>query len=123
GSEMMPLGDVGQANGFLEMQPGTSFQQTEQAVTQLEKIMLKYPELERGSIEIGFETMFESWNPYFTGYQMPQANAASLMLTFSDKDERKRSIWDVIDAVQREAMALLPGIRRPQTNDLGSAGV
>src|SRR5207247_6982664 len=24
GSEMMPLADVGQANGFLEMQPGTS---------------------------------------------------------------------------------------------------
>ena len=46
GSEMMPLADVGQANGFLEMQPGTSFQQTEQAVEQLEQIMLKHPELE-----------------------------------------------------------------------------
>ena len=50
--------------------------------------MLKYPELERGSIEVGSESMFESWSPYFTGYQMPQANAASMMLTFSDKDER-----------------------------------
>jgi hydrophobic/amphiphilic exporter-1 (mainly G- bacteria), HAE1 family len=120
GSEMMPLADVGQANGFLEMQPGTSFEQTERAVQQVERIMLKYPELERGSIEIGAETMFESWNPYFTGYQMPQANAASMMLTFSDKDERKRSIWDVIDAVQREAMATIPGIRRLQIKEMGS---
>jgi hydrophobic/amphiphilic exporter-1 (mainly G- bacteria), HAE1 family len=120
GSEMMPLADVGQANGFLEMQPGTSFAQTERAVQQLERIMLKYPELERGSIEIGAETMFESWNPYFTGYQMPQANAASMMLTFSDKDERKRSIWDVIDAVQQEAMATIPGIRRLQIKEMGS---
>jgi HAE1 family hydrophobic/amphiphilic exporter-1 len=120
GSEMMPLADVGQANGFLEMQPGTSFEQTERAVHQLERIMLKYPELERGSIEIGAETMFESWNPYFTGYQMPQANAASMMLTFSDKDERKRSIWDVIDAVQQEATATIPGIRRLQIKEMGS---
>jgi HAE1 family hydrophobic/amphiphilic exporter-1 len=120
GSEMMPLADVGQANGFLEMQPGTSFEQTERAVQQVERIMLKYPELERGSIEVGSETMFESWNPYFTGYQMPQANAASMMLTFSDKDERKRSIWDVIDAVQREAMATIPGIRRLQIKEMGS---
>src|SRR5205814_4421933 len=37
GSEMMPLADVGQANGFLEMQPGASFAQTEQAVFQLER--------------------------------------------------------------------------------------
>jgi HAE1 family hydrophobic/amphiphilic exporter-1 len=120
GSEMMPLADVGQANGFLEMQPGTSFEQTERAVHRLEEIMLKYPELERGSVEIGTESMFESWNPYFTGYQMPQANAASMMLTFSDKDERKRTIWDVIDAVQQEAMATIPGIRRLQIKEMGS---
>src|SRR5205823_5919530 len=118
--EMMPLADVGQANGFLEMQPGTSFEQTERATRQLEQIMLKYPEVERGSIEIGSESMFESWNPYFTGYQMPQANAASMMLTFSDKDERKRTIWDVIDAVQREAMATIPEIRRLQIKEMGS---
>src|SRR5205823_13690001 len=118
--EMMPLADVGQANGFLEMQPGTSFEQTERAARQLEQIMLKYPELERGSIELGSESMFESWSPFFTGYQMPQANAASMMLTFSDKDDRKRSIWDVIDAVQQEAVTTIPGIRRLQIKEMGS---
>jgi HAE1 family hydrophobic/amphiphilic exporter-1 len=120
GSEMMPLADVGQANGFLEMNPGTSFAETERAVQQVERIMLKYPELERASIEVGAESMFESWNPYFTGYQMPQANGASMMLTFSDKDERKRGIWDVMDAVQKEAMATIPGIRRLQIKEMGS---
>ncbi len=120
GSEMMPLADVGQANGFLEMQPGTSFEATERAVGQLERIMLKYPELERGSVEIGAETIFESWSPYFTGYQMPSANAASMMLTFSDKDQRKRTIWQIMDAVQKEAMATIPGIRRLQIKEMGS---
>jgi HAE1 family hydrophobic/amphiphilic exporter-1 len=120
GSEMMPLADVGQANGFLEMAPGTSFAQTERAVQQLEKIMLTHPELEKASIEIGAESMFESWTPSFTGYQMPQVTGAAFMLTFSDKDTRKRTIWEVIDAVQREALATIPGIRRLQIKEMGS---
>ncbi len=86
GSEMMPLADVGQAYGVLEMAPGTSFAETERATTALEKIIAKYPEIEKVSTEIGTETMFESFNPVFTGYAMPQVNAATMMLTFSDKD-------------------------------------
>ena len=120
GSEMMPLADVGQANGFLEMAPGTSYAETERAVNQFEKILAKYPELEKASIEIGAESMFESYSPYYTGYQMPQVNAASMMLTFSDKDSRKRSIWNVIDAAQKEALATIPGIRRLQIKEMGS---
>ena len=120
GSEMMPLADVGQANGFLEMQPGTSFSQTERATRDLERIMLRHPELERASIEVGQETMQESWNPYFTGYAMPSPFAASLMLTFSDKEARRKNIWQVIDAVQAEAMATIPGVRRLQIKEMGS---
>jgi len=120
GSEMMPLADVGQANGFLEMQPGTSFAATESAVKRLEHIMLKHPEIEKASVQIGQESMFETWSPYFTGYQMPAANAASMMITLSDKDTRKRTIWQVIDDVQREALATIPGIRRLQIKEMGS---
>jgi HAE1 family hydrophobic/amphiphilic exporter-1 len=120
GSEMMPLADVGQANGFLEMAPGTSYAETERAVGKLEGIMAKYPELEKASIEIGAESMFESYSPYYTGYAMPQVNGASMMLTFSDKDARKRTIWDVMDAVQKEALATIPGLRRLQIKEMGS---
>ncbi len=120
GSEMMPLADVGQANGFMEMQPGTSFEQTEKAVGQLEKIMLKHPELEKASIEIGAESMFESFTPFYTGYQMPQVNGASMMLTFSDKDARDKTIWQVLDAVHAEAVATIPGLRRLQIKEMGS---
>lgn len=120
GSEMMPLADVGQANGLLEMAPGTSYAETERAVGKLERILGKYPELEKASIEIGAETMFESWTPFYTGYQMPQVNGASMMLTFSDKDSRKRTIFQIIDAVQKEALATIPGIRRLQIKEMGS---
>ena len=120
GSEMMPLADVGQASGLLEMSPGTSFEETERAVGKIEQIMLKHPELEKGSIEIGAESMFESWSPFFTGYAMPQANGAAFMLTFSDKDDRKRTIWQVMDAIQKEAFESIPGIRRFQIKEMGS---
>lgn len=120
GSEMMPLADTGQAVGFMEMQPGTSYKGTEDAVKKLERIMAKHPELEKASIEIGAESMFETWSPFFTGYQMPQVSGAALMLTFSDKDKRNRTIFQVMDDVHREALATIPGLRRIQIKEMGS---
>ncbi len=120
GSEMMPLADTGQAVGFMEMAPGTSYEGTEKAVKQLEQIMLKHPELEKASIEVGAESMFETWSPFFTGYQMPQVNAAAMMLTFSDKDKRDKTIFKVMDAIYAEAKATIPGLRRIQIKEMGS---
>lgn len=120
GSEMMPLADVGQAYGVLEMEPGTSYQATEAAVEQVEKIMLRHPEIELCSTEIGSETMLESAGVYFTGYAVPQVNAATFMITLSDMAKRKRDIWQVIDAVREEALATIPGIRRFQIKEMGS---
>ena len=120
GSEMMPLADTGQASGFLEMAPGTSFQGTQAATKRLEAIILRHPEVEKASIEMGAETMFETWTPFYTGYQMPQVNGAALMLTFSDKDTRRQTIFQVMDAIQREALATIPGIRRLQIKEMGS---
>jgi HAE1 family hydrophobic/amphiphilic exporter-1 len=120
GSEMMPLADVGQAYGALEMQPGTSFAATEKAVERIETMMLKHPEIEKVSTEIGAETAFEATGAYYTGYAMPSVNAATFMITLSDKTERKKTIWQVIDAVQGEAIATIPGIRRLQIKEMGS---
>jgi HAE1 family hydrophobic/amphiphilic exporter-1 len=120
GSEMMPLADTGQASGFFEMAPGTSFQGTEKAVKKLEAIILKHPEVEKASIELGAESMFETWTPFYTGYQMPQENGAAMMLTFSDKDARKETIFQVMDAIHDEAFATIPGIRRLQIKEMGS---
>ena len=120
GSEMMPLADVGQSYGVLEMAPGTSFEATERAARRVEEIMLRYPEIESVSTRIGSETMFESTGTYFTGYAVPQANAATFMITLSDMSDRERTIWDVIDSVQAEVMATIPGIRRMQVKAMGS---
>ncbi len=121
GSEMMPLADVGQAYLNLEMQPGTSYATTEQAVRRIETIMGKYPEIRRGSLEIGFEGgPGYSSGAYFNGYSMGLTNGASGMLTFSDKDTRKRDVWQVMDGIVVEANASIPGIRRFQIKEMGS---
>ena len=73
GSEMMPLADVGQAYGVLEMEPGASYAQTQAATTALERIMLRHPEIEKVSTEIGEEP----GGTYFTGYAMNQVNSAT----------------------------------------------
>ncbi|HAZ62355.1 MAG TPA: AcrB/AcrD/AcrF family protein [Armatimonadetes bacterium] len=120
GSEMMPLADVGQATGSLEMSADSSFTQTEAAVDRLTEMMAEYPEIEKASIEIGAESMLESFTPVYTGYSMPAVNGAMMMLTFSDKDERDRTIWEVMDEIQARAMAEIPGIRRLQIKEMGS---
>ena len=112
----MPLADVGQAYGVLEMQPDQSFEATERATTQLEKIMLKHPEIEHVSSEIGVDP----GGTYFNGYNMQSVNSATFMITFSDKDVRKKTIWDVMDAVQKEVLETIPAIRRLQIKEMGS---
>ena len=119
-SEMMPLADVGQAYGVLETQPGLSFAKTERIVTEFERILLKHPEIERVSTEIGAESAFESTGVYYTGYAMPSINAATFMITLSDKERRKRNIWQVIDSARDEALKEIPGIRRLQIKEMGA---
>lgn len=121
GSEMMPLADVGQAYMTLEMEPGTSYAATERAVKQIESIMAKYPEIQHASIEIGFEggPGYTS-GAYFNGYSMGFTNGAVAMLTFTDKDTRKRDVWTIMDGIVAEATATIPGIRRFQIKEMGS---
>lgn len=121
GSEMMPLADVGQAFLTLEMEPNTSHAATERAVRQLEKIMEKYPEIQHASIEIGFEggPGYTS-GAYFNGYSMGFTNGAVAMLTFTDKDTRKRDVWTIMDGIVQEASSTIPGIRRLQIKEMGS---
>ncbi len=124
GSEMMPLADVGQAYGVVETKPGTSFARTEQIVTDIEKMLAAQPEVEKVSTEIGVESgpaYASTGAVYFTGYAMNLVNSASMMITLSDKGERGRTIWQVIDEVQQQALAKYPDeLRRVQIKEMGS---
>jgi HAE1 family hydrophobic/amphiphilic exporter-1 len=116
GSEMMPLADVSQAFVQLEAVPGTSFAGTAEIAAEIEQLLLKQPEIVKVSSEVGFEP----GGTYFTGYSMGSVNSAFMMVTLVDSSKRKRDIWHVIDGIQREATATIPGIRRLFVKEMGA---
>jgi HAE1 family hydrophobic/amphiphilic exporter-1 len=116
GQEMMPLADTGQAYGQLEMEPGTSFASTSTASRRFEALLLRQPEIEKVSAEIGEPNATD----YFTGQAMNGVNDASYLITFSPKEQRRRSIWQVMDAVYADAQRSIPGIRRLALKEMGA---
>lgn len=116
GQEMMPLADTGQAYAFLEMAPGTSFAATNAASRRFERLLLANPNVKKVSASIGEE----NGSDYFTGNPMNGANDASYMITFKPKEERRISIWQIIDATYAQAMRTIPGIRRLAIKEMGS---
>ena len=116
GSEMMPLADVSQAFVQLEATPGTSFARTSEIAAEIERLLLKQPEIVKVSSEVGFEP----GGTYFTGYSMGSVNSAFMMVTLVDSSKRRRDIWQVIDGVQAEAVRTIPGIRRVVIKEMGA---
>jgi hydrophobic/amphiphilic exporter-1 (mainly G- bacteria), HAE1 family len=116
GSEMMPLADVSQAFVQLEATPGTSFTRTAEIAADIERLLMKQPEIVKVSSEVGFEP----GGTYFTGYGMGSANSAFIMVTLTDSARRTRDIWQVIDGVRDEAVRTIPGIRRLAIKEMGA---
>jgi HAE1 family hydrophobic/amphiphilic exporter-1 len=116
GSEMMPLGDVSQAFVQLEATPGTSSAGTARIAAEVERLLMRQPEIRKVSSEVGFEP----GGTYFTGYSMGSVNSAFMMLTLGDASKRRRDIWEVIDGVREEALRTIPGMRRLTIKEMGS---
>jgi HAE1 family hydrophobic/amphiphilic exporter-1 len=116
GSEMMPLADVSQAFVQLEAAAGTSFARTSEIAAGVEALLRRQPEVVKVSSEVGFEP----GGTYFTGYSMGSVNSAFMMITLVDSSRRDRTIWDVIDGAQAEALRTIPGIRRLTIKEMGA---
>ncbi|GAC1354583.1 MAG: efflux RND transporter permease subunit [Vulcanimicrobiaceae bacterium] len=116
GSEMMPLADTGQGFAYFETAPGTSFARTSEKARKFEEMLLAQPEVEKVSGEIGESAS----GGYFTGQAMNGPNQASYLITFKSKEERRRSIWAVMDAVYIQATSTIPGLRRVALKEMGA---
>ncbi len=117
GSEMMPLADVGQAYGLIETRPGTSFARTQQIVRTIEEDIATLPEVESVSTRIGYEP----GGVYYTGYSADRVNSATLMITLLDKDQRQKTVFELIDGIHDRALQRFPDeIRRIQIKEMGS---
>jgi len=113
GSEMMPLSDTGQLYAVLEARPGTTRDETARLVTQLEEILRRRPEVKSISTEIGPSAGV-------AGYGVSSPSMASLMITLSDPSQRRRTIWEVADAVHADAWRTIPRLRRLTLKEMGS---
>jgi len=121
GYEMMPLSDVGSSIGFLEMEPGTSFERTEEATTQLEQVLMDVGNKHGGAVKrVSTQVGMEPGGTHYTGYSMGLVNSAALLVTFSDMDERKVDIWTMMDEVHDRAEREISGMRRVSFKAMGS---
>jgi HAE1 family hydrophobic/amphiphilic exporter-1 len=116
GSEMMPLADTGQGYASFETAPGTSLAGTSEKARRFETILLAQPEVQRVSSEIGES----AGGGYFTGQAMNGPNQASYLITFKPKEDRRRTIWEVMDAVYTQATTTIPGLRRVALKEMGA---
>ncbi|MBI3049064.1 MAG: efflux RND transporter permease subunit [Acidobacteria bacterium] len=151
GWEGMPLQDTGQAVGELEMWPGTSFADTEKAVSKVEEFLLRNPEVQLVSTQIGMEPGLGSAPnfTYFSGYGVRTVNKAFFKLTLSDTDFRTcqfynrwadafaplrliaepctnrsgRNIWTIMDTTQQAVLSNVPGIRSLWLMEMGATPV
>jgi multidrug efflux pump subunit AcrB len=82
----------------------------------LERILLHHPEVAKVSTEIGVEPD----NVNVTGYSMNRLNTASMMITLTDKSERRMSVWELIDQVRDELPDIGQRIHCLQIKEMGS---
>ena len=116
GWEMMPAADTGQIYAVLEARPGTPLAETERMAVQLEAILRRQPEVRRVSTEIGMGSL----EALATGYAPTGSQTACMMVTLTDKGKRDRSLWQIADAVHREARLSISNLRQLSLREMGS---
>jgi multidrug efflux pump subunit AcrB len=118
GAEMIPVMDGGSSYISIEADSGSSLEKTENIVNNVEEILLRVPEIEIFSSQIGAEPgsgMMSSTGASGVG----QAN---ISITFSPRNERKKDIWTLQEEIRRE-IAKIPGIRSFVVKELGSTAI
>lgn len=115
---MIPVMDGGSSYISIEADSGSSLEKTENIVNNVEEILLRVPEIEIFSSQIGAEPgsgMMSSTGASGVG----QAN---ISITFSPRNERKKDIWTLQEEIRRE-IAKIPGIRSFVVKELGSTAI
>ncbi|NIV94905.1 MMPL family transporter, partial [candidate division KSB1 bacterium] len=106
GMELLPKLDSGSSFVTVETPSGSSLDETERVMQDVEAVILAEPEVEKVSSQMGFETGMHSFGG--GGVQGPTQGYISLTLT--PRTERHESIWQIQDRL-RENLAKVPGIQ------------
>lgn len=104
--EQMPLTDTSLALGYLRADPSTSFQRMQEITQKVERIALEEKNVKDASALTGQSPV---WGQYFTGYGINRVNEAQLIMNFTiARQQRKETLWEIIERIERKAKAEIP---------------
>lgn len=115
GMELLPKMDGGATFVTIETPPGSSLDETERVVRDVETVIQQESAVERTSIQMGFEPGMHSFGT--GGVQGP--TQAYVSLTLSPRTERRESIWQIQDRL-RANIEKVPGIQTLVVRESGS---
>lgn len=115
GMELLPKMDSGASFITVETPSGSSLDETERVVREVEGIVLAEQDLLQLSTQMGFEPGMHSLGS--GGVQGP--TQAFLSVTWSPRTERNESVWGIQDRLRRK-LAEVPGIRNLVVRESGS---
>ena len=115
GMEMLPKMDGGASFVTVETPSGSSLEDTERVMAEVEREIRGEPELDRLSTQIGFEPGMRSFGG--GGVQGPTQGYTTI--TWTPRTERDESIWDIQDRLRRN-LGKIPGIRNLVVRESGS---
>ena len=98
GGELLPASDEGSFNISVEMPYGTSLEETDKTISEIEDYVIKnIPELEVCSISIGSSNM----------YSISSANASTVSVSLVDKKDRKRSTTEIVTQTTNDLQGIV----------------
>lgn len=115
GMEVLPAMDSGSFFVSLETPAGTSLEETERVVGDVEKLLDQESEVITIQSQTGFEQGMTTTST--TGAQGPTQGFISVTLT--PRDERSESIWEIEDRL-RDKLRHVPGIRTFTVRETGN---
>ncbi|MHB2155264.1 efflux RND transporter permease subunit [Calditrichota bacterium GD2] len=115
GMELLPKMDGGTSFVTVETPSGSSLDETEAVVRQVEQIIMQEPEVERISTQIGFEPGMHS----FGGGGVQGPTNAFISITLTPRTERDETIWQIQDRI-RQKLAKIPNIQNYVVRESGS---
>lgn len=115
GMELLPKMDGGATFVTVETPSGSSLDETERVVADVEAIILKESELDKLSAQIGFEPGMNS----FGGGGVQGPTQGYITITWTPRTEREETIWDIQDRL-RDKISQVPGIENFVVRESGS---
>lgn len=117
GTEFMPASDTGQVEMVVELDPGIRLEETLETTENIEDwLMDEYPDILEAvqsqtgvSEEGGIGTLFT---------EEAGSNIINFTLRFNSKDERERTVFDLVEEIRRE-VSDTPGLYRLSVSEAG----